>query len=337
MRIMLVTRVWPTQRPGGMPFVVRDRAVELARQGHEVHVITTAYSHKAGVRDIDNVCRHEDGVVVHYQGWAPAHEWSEEFADSCREWYEEIRPDILHSESFDRDRIWWAGLPMNITMHGFSWGAWLTKWNEYLAYGNVLPSFPAADIRKEIMALRNANVISVSQWEQRLLRDQCQIKSTLVYNPIAECFFSPLPATSKRDYFLCAAISQPGVRGFRMAQRAARMAGVRLLTVKDVSREEMPAIYDGARALVLPTAFCQGFDLSVAEARARGVPAIMSATGSYLDEARWWDRLVPIGDVAAVAHEMMDFRCPDGISMAADAHKPDKHVMEWVSAVIPAQ
>lgn len=342
MRVMLVTRAWETQRSGGMIHVVADRARELVRQGHDTHVVTTSDTPVAG-QVKPAVDREEFGLTTHYVE-SPGHEWSAAFAEGCYAWAKKLDPDIIHTDSFDRDRVWWfSNFDVSVTMHGFLWGSWLTRWNEYRAFGKVSyfekiwgtdPAFfPHKDIGNEIEGLKSAkSVIGVSGWEWRMLRDQYGLDAKLVYNPIDPCFFEPWPDVP-RSGFLCATISQGGTRGFPFAQDAARRAGVKLETVTKVSRKEMPAIYDRVKAIVLPTCFAQGYDLTVAEARARGTPAIMSPTGSYLEIATPHDRLVSIGDTDMIASAMRSFPDYGSIGFDVSAHRPDAHVGAWLEVV----
>ena len=94
--------------------------------------------------------------------------------------------------------------------------------------------------------------------------------------------------------------------------------------------------------MLLPTAFAQGYDLSVAEARARGTPAILGATGSYLDEAREWDTLVEPHDVEELVRVLSGYSPPavptdaagnSGIRAAAKVHRPEVHARNWLAAV----
>lgn len=336
MKIMLVTRVWPTQRPGGMGHVCFDRAVEMARQGHEIHVVTTSRSPKAGaVREGESADERE--VRVHYTA-VPAHQWTPAFASELAVMAELLQPDVIHSESFDRGNLWWQRLrnrpPVAITMHGLGWGGWLTQWNQHRALGGKPAPFPEGAIQTEVAGLATADVvIGVSLWEQRVMRDQYGLPDAkLVYNPIDPAFFGDHSGKPK-SYFLCAAVSGSSERGFDRAQRAARAAGVELRTIKDVSRSEMPALYDQAHAVVLPTAYAQGYDLTIAEGRARGVPAIMTPTGSYLDEAAPWDTLVRLGDDQGLERALRDFQRPTIPDSAADRHRPEAHVRAWLEAV----
>lgn len=323
-----------------MPNVCRDRAEELVRQGHEVHVITTSGCTNAGGLEPYSVLV-EEGVHVHYTA-TRSQQWTREFAKACAAECKQLAPDIVHSESFDRDELWWEDKPAQhfaITMHGFGFGAWLTKWNLYRAYGHALPLYPAADIYAESSALRSPAidvVFAVSRWEQMMLRDQYGVaKAELLYNPIPNYFFGNVP--SRGDFarsYISAAVSQAATRRFSDAQRAAEQAGVRLTVCSTVPRDMMPAAYDNAAALVLPTAFCQGFDLSVAEARARRVPAIMTATGSYLHEAQPWDVLVELGDVDGLARALKERPYGKVPACAAEEHRPAVHAFRWLNAIL---
>lgn len=320
-------------------FVCQDRANELALQGHEVHVITTSATSSAG-EVVAGAEAAESGVIVHYLG-APAQEWSRAFAELAATRVENVAPEILHLDSFDRENVWWPGMAprVAVTMHGLGWGGWLTEWNKARAYGETLAIFPARKLLQEAEGLAQADIVfGVSRWEHRLLRDQYGIeRARLLYNPIAPYFFEERPRR-ERHGFLCVAVSQGGTRGFKIAEAAARRAGVRLTVATDIRRDGMVELYDRAQAIVLPTAFCQGYDLSVAEARARGCPAIMSPTGSYLDEALpEWDELVGLGNVAELAHVMKtwgDVRRLRTVEAETDPrHKPAEHVRRWLELI----
>jgi glycosyltransferase involved in cell wall biosynthesis len=338
MKIMLVSRVTPHHRPGGMPFVVQDRAEALAKAGHDVHVVTT---HLAG-KTVERV-----GSLVHFfDAESPSQKWSREFARACEEHWRCFQPDVLHLDSFDAEHPWWQDKRACITVHGFGWGAFLTKWNLWTKDPRVAigltppPTFDAIRLGCEVKMLRCARVaIGVSKHEYRMLRDEYGLpQAKLVYNPIAEFFFFQDRSERDREYFVCAAVSGQQERGFGVARSAAIRAGVELRICERLPREQLPAVYDGAKALVLPTFYAQGFDLAVCEARARGCPAIVSATGSYLAEAGPWDTLIQPGDTDGLADALMKWGqqpvtpLADLMQSSADCHRPDRHVEEWLAA-----
>lgn len=336
MRMMLVGRCIADQRPGGMPHVTSDRAEALAAAGVDVHLVTTSYSSKAGIEFAER----QEQVKLNLTKWftsTPAHDWSREFAEVCDAMYGRLQPDVVHLDSFDRDHPWWTGVKATkaITMHGFGWGAFLTKWNQYRITGGALePDWAAIKRERDALVLADV-VIGVSRHEHRMLRDQYALpKAKLVYNPIPAYFFEWRPQ-AKRSGFLCVAVSQGGTRGFETARRAALQAGVELRVLTSVPRAKLPAEYARSLAVVLPTAFAQGYDLSIAEARACGTPAIMAATGSYLDEACPHDVLVDTGDVDGLTAAMRRVAAEPRVLPGdiADAHRPERHAAAWLEAV----
>lgn len=341
MKIMLCTRVTNLHRAGGMPHVVADRASALAAAGHTVEVVTTS------IPGLDPMCVPRDYCVsteAPLGVGSPPQRWTREFSEVCAERYRRFRPDVVHLDSFDRANMWWDGgvdrarCRVAITLHGFGWGAFLTNWNRARRLGDLFPKPNFEDMAAEAAALARADVvIGVSRHEWRMLRDEYGLtQARLVYNPIARCFFDTPPAPRLDAYFLSAAVSGQDTRGFTAAKQACERVGVPFREVRDVPREQMPAVYDGAAALILPTAYGQGYDLAVCEARARGVAAIMSATGSYLSEAEEFDRLVPPLDAGAVERELRTWSAPNRLTVRAVAeerHHPDRHAQAWLRAV----
>jgi len=93
----------------------------------------------------------------------------------------------------------------------------------------------------------------------------------------------------------------------------------------------MPAKYDGACGLVVPTFWAQGFDLTVAESLARRRPVVCSHTGSYgrFSEQSKYVRAVPVGDWGELARVLSE-PVPSVSCSAADIHKPGVHAMLWL-------
>lgn len=339
MKIVLVTRVYPTQRPGGMPFVCQDRAEELARQGHDVHVITTAHQQRGVTQDRVN------GVSVAHTASKPL-EWTTGFAQACREYVAKLDPEILHLDSFHAQQPWYLEFKgkarLACTLHGFGFGAFLTSWNQHRAAGGPVPELRAAKLTCEAEALGKFDcVIGVSRHEHWMLQDCYGLpQARLVYNPIARYFFEdPLSPVPEDGPFLCAAVSGHGKRGFDLAKRASTRAGVKLKVCQNVPRRQMVAEYDACRGLVLPTYYAQGYDLAVAEALSRKRPLVLSATGSYLREAERAPvfgacRLFPVGDVDALA-ESLSSPLPEVLIRGRQHHHPQSHVENWLAAINP--
>ena len=338
MRIVFVCRVYPTHRPGGMPFVVQDRAEALVHLGHDVHVITTGRP-ASGVEFLNK-------VQIHYTQSKPV-EYSQDFAQECEAYVKSLKPKVLHLDGLDVNRPWWTNVGSDIsakalTLHGFGMGGFLTKWNLYReGIEHFKLDFNAEKMAHEARVIRETfdTVIGISKHEEWMLRDCYGCKNTkLVYNPIAPYFFdeNTAPATDGAP-FLCAAISGQGERGFRNAEIAAQKCGRRIRTVNDIVRSKMPYVYDECAATVIPTAYAQGFDLTVAESLSRLRPIIASSVGSYLRDAETFApyiKLVPLGDVDALAAAMRETP-PVVTSDAALRFRPDFHAHAWLSAVWP--
>lgn len=342
MKIVLSCKVYPTIRAGGMGFVCQDRARALVKDGHEVHVLTTGRGLAAD--DIEDDC----GVQVHHLVCDSAR-YSGQFVSQCEGFCKAYCPDILHFDSFGIDhRHWWKSRPGNpkqiaVTMHGFCWGAYFTRWNIWMREGGVPPELNANSMAAERDAICSFDVqIGISRHEHWQLRDLMGIfNAKLVYNPIAEYFFEGLTPRPDNKRFLCAAVSGQRERGFHLAQQAANQCGAELVVTSKVPRREMPALIDSCCALVLPTAYAQGCDLAVGEALLRNRPVIVCATGSYLRDSEVGGiyhgalKLVPLGNPAALADAMLSplIMC-DGYRQQLHKHHPDTHVEKWLEAIL---
>lgn len=342
MRIVLACRVYPTHRPGGMPFVCQDRAEELARMGHDVHVATTG--HPDG-RESEVV----NGVVIHYLESSPI-VYSEEYAVACVKLCDRLLPDIVHLDSFDRERPWWKAIYRKpkataCTMHGFGMGAFLTHFNACRISSEIYKAAPdVLGMHFEIKHLPSFDrVFAISLHEQTLLEDCYGLTNVkLLYNPIPQYFFDrpivDLPSTRR---FICAAISGQSTRMFDLARRAADRIGVELIMASDVPRDKMPELYDSVTALIVPTLYAQGYDLTVAEALARDRSVILSQTGSYYREFRdvfaWPGAMFPVGDESALVNAM-EGHLPQpsqiiGGRELALRHHPKRHAFRWLEGV----
>jgi glycosyltransferase involved in cell wall biosynthesis len=341
MRIVNVCRVVHTQRAGGMIFCQQDRCEELARQGHEVHILTTSYKGQ-GMKSLLN------GVTIHHLN-CPTQFYSAQFASECEKTCRDLQPDVIHLDSFDRDRVWWKDRPGNpkvvaVTMHGNSVGTALTKWNLFReGIRHNVRSIEFRDMDLERIGLKNADrVIAISLNEEWQLLDVLGLSQVVhVANPIAPYFFtdpkSPVPEDGS---FLCAAISGHGERGFLVAQETAERLGRKLKIVKGVPRREMPKFYDECAAVLLPTMYAQGYDLCVAEANARGRLVYATLTGSYYHEVEDNEMLIPVRQRTPESFiEALEGTPPEGrIGIAGfkwyvDRHLPANHVDDWLRAL----
>lgn len=352
MRIVSVCRGYPTHKPGGMLFVVQDRAEALVALGHEVHVVTTGYqpvtkSPGKGPTELN-------GVHLHHLDCNQL-QYTDRFATECVRKVKELKPDILHLDSFDPQRLWWTELNPRprtaVTMHGMRIGERLTSYNRWMLGQEKIPGPPDALLEREARALRECfdRVIAISQWERLQLLSMYNVpraKVRFVYNPIAPYFYSTPrkpPPTTDFPKFLCVAVSGHDHRNFSLAMSVAEEVGYMLEIVKDKPRTEMPEIYDNAHGLIIPTTYAKGFDLTFAEALARQRPVICSTSAPYLLEAEGYQNrydspfpvcYVNMGSRADLQHGMriaLEGHAP-GIA-PPEQHKPEYHAKQWLWAV----
>jgi len=342
-RIAAICRVYPTQRPGGMPFVCQTRAEALAALGHEVHVLTTGHAASPAALTRMTV----GGVDVRHLP-CPYGVYSDAFAHALVEACDDLSPDIVHLDGHDPDRPWWRTMRargrLGISLHGFEMGTFLTAVNLWRAGRREAPAFPAERIGRQVECLSRDfdAVMAPSRHEYLMLVDHYGLDTRrvrLVYNPIPSYFFAdvrPWSAPPSDGEWLCAAVSGHAERGFDLAREAVARVGARLRVVHDRAREEMPAVIDECRGLVLPTFYAQGYDLTVAEALARGRPVIASATGSYLREGeRSADTGItpfPTGDVGRLA-ESLAGPLPTITPAMSERFRPARHVDSWLHAL----
>ena len=254
---------------GGMENVVHDRAVALRALGHEVTVVHAS-----------------DGL------------YSDEFAAQCVDQCDLIKPDIIHLDSFDGSRQWWVDRPerVAVTLHSNAWSSFFSKWNLWMHDRAEHPGMSYTSARRHCGIIRTFDVaIAIGRYEHDLLRDACNVPDAkLVYNPIAPEFFdTPTVPPPADGYFMH--IGKQVARGWDIAKLAALSIGAEIRSVSGVSRQDMVAVYDGCKALVLPTFRADGYDLTVAEAEARCRPSFVGATGNYLAEAGGGIVATPLG------------------------------------------
>lgn len=365
MRIMSVCKGYPTQRAGGMLHVVQDRAEALASMGHDVHVVCAgapekraAFGALVSTGGFDSkpigIGEYINGVTIHYIDAKPC-DYSSEFAVGCETLYGRLRPDVLHFDSFDRSRPWWSKLERSkqniaVTMHGFGFGEWLTQFN-LARLGvrpmkvNGMPPEKYAAIMDEAKILREtfSTVIGISRHEWSMLVDQYGVPlsmTKLVYNPIGQWYFDePRRSIPDKPSFLCAAVSGQVERLFNVAKQAADKAGFELAIVNGKTRRQMVDAYDNATAVIVPSAYAQGYDLTIAEAHARGRVAIVSSTGSYLQDCygREGTIVTTLGDVDDIVRAMawvQSNRVTAPIpSRFVSRHHPARHAENWLEAV----
>src|SRR3954452_12029652 len=184
---------------------------------------------------------------------------------------------ILHDAAPLRHPEWYSGL----------YAAWQRR---------VLP----------LIARRARKVITVSPFSRNELLDLLDVEAEVVYGGV-DARFSPdvAPARRERPYVLCVAshTARKNLRALAPAAAALRGQGVELVVAGGhrpqfaaesglegltllgrVPEEQLPGLYAGAEAFVLPSLY-EGFGLPVLEAMASGTPVVAANTTALPDTA----------------------------------------------------
>jgi glycosyltransferase involved in cell wall biosynthesis len=164
------------------------------------------------------------------------------------------------------------------------------------------------------VARRARLVITVSEFSRREIAEVLGVDSVVVPGGVDERF---RPAAGQRDYVLTVAtrIARKNLSALGEARRALAERGIELVAVgsgraymqaedespgRYVPDDELPALYAGARAFVLPSLY-EGFGLPVLEAMASGVPVVASDRAALPETCGDAGLLVDPSDTAALA------------------------------------
>jgi glycosyltransferase involved in cell wall biosynthesis len=164
-----------------------------------------------------------------------------------------------------------------------------------------------------LIARRARTVVTVSPFSRNELKELLNVDAEVVYGGV-DPRFAPgaAPAPRERPYVLCvashtarknlssltlaaAALASDGVEvvvaGGHRPQFAAEHGLDGLTLLGHVPDEELPGLYAGAEAFVLPSLY-EGFGLPVLEAMASGTPVVAANTTALPDTAGGAARLV---------------------------------------------
>ena len=141
----------------------------------------------------------------------------------------------------------------------------------------------AVHLWEEQRALRHSEaVICISRNTKRdLLRcypwvDEARIH--IVPNGVSEVY-RPLPEVAKQGYLLYVGNSTAAYKRYDLAQEVARQTGLRLVTARDVTPEQLNRLYNEAVCLLYPSDY-EGFGLPVLEAQRAGCPVVAQNASS---------------------------------------------------------
>jgi len=100
MRIAIVCSYYPwPPSVGGVETIVRNVSTELARRGHEVHVVTTPFDVTTRRQISDYGVEERDGVTIHKLKPGRIRVGYARVLEELKETMEEIRPEIVHEHN----------------------------------------------------------------------------------------------------------------------------------------------------------------------------------------------------------------------------------------------
>ena len=121
MRIAIVCSYYPwPPSVGGVETIVRNVSTELAKRGHEVHVVTTPFDVTTGRRVSDYGMEERSGVVIHKLRPGKVKIGYARVLKGLKETVQQIRPEVIHSH--------------NLHPHLFQ----LARWRDKLGYKLVV-------------------------------------------------------------------------------------------------------------------------------------------------------------------------------------------------------
>src|SRR4051795_8451805 len=161
-------------------------------------------------------------------------------------------------------------------------------------------------------------VITVSEFSKREISDVLGVQSVVIPGGVDERF----QPGETGNYVLTVAtrIARKNLGALEATRRALRERGIELVAVgsgrgymqaedgipgRYVPDDELPALYAGARAFVLPSLY-EGFGLPVLEAMASGVPVVASNRGALPETCGDAALLVDPSDHSAIAEAVVN-------------------------------
>ena len=100
MRIAIVCPYYPWPPSfGGVETIVRNVSIELAKRGHEVHVVTTPFDVTTGKQVSDYSVEERDGVIIHKLKPKRIRVGYARVLERLKEKIQQIKPEIVHSHN----------------------------------------------------------------------------------------------------------------------------------------------------------------------------------------------------------------------------------------------
>ena len=337
MKILFVTHRYPP-RTGGVETHVWEIALRLADRGHEVVVFSADAGHDVPTE------RTDDGVRVRrFRSVSPSGAFY--FAPQMAIAVRRADVDVVHAHNYHAFPLSFAALGITderfiVTTHYHGESA--------SGFRNVLLS--AYHPLGKWAVRRADDVIAVSKWEQKCLREDFEIKPIVIPNGVdVEWFADVEPKEWNRPYLLCVGRLEE-YKGIQYVIRAMTelpefdllVAGsgsyrneleqiTHTVNVKDqveflgyVDEEELPRLYAGADAYVTMSEF-EAYGMTVSEALAAGTPCVVRDTGGLSN----WTGVEGVFDVQKNSPKMI----AQAIVSAVDTQPSSDVIVSWKSVV----
>ena len=295
MKVLFVTHRYPP-RTGGVETHVREIATRFANRGHDVTVFSAD-----GGGDLPASTTEEGVQVRRFRSLSP--DESFHFAPQIAVAVHRADADVVHAHNYHAFPLFFAAI--GVTDECF---VVTTHYHGESANGvrNVLLSGYRPLGR---WAVRQADeVIAVSEWEQKRLREDFNVEATVIPNGVdVDRFASASPEERKRPYLLCVgrleeykgvqrviralaelpeySLVVAGSGSYREElERIASKTGVtnRVDFLGYVDNERLPRLYAGTRVYVTMSTF-EAYGMTVAEALAAGTPCVVQKAAALED------------------------------------------------------
>lgn len=308
-RIAIVTHYWPPHT-GGIERVASVHAERLSRRGWDVIVFTTRLRGDAALEDADDrIVRRYRCVNVLERRWSvPVPLVSPRLLTDLRNIARNVDVIVAHGHSYVG--TWYAALASRATRTPLV----VVEHSPFVDYGPLLNTIQRVVDRTfgRWVLRRAARVISVSRFTDSYVRSIAPVREAdVVLSGVDTERFFPRPHAASPRYVLTVRrlVPRNGVDILIRAWMGASLGDIAELVIVgsgpeadrlsdlarddqsirfagSISDDELPKLYAGATAFVLPSLSGEGYGLAAAEALASGLPVLGTTCGAVPELVR---------------------------------------------------